>query len=150
MEWQTIRSSRDRAFWLPIASAAVLIVALGVAVQLGAPRYLEALQSLQASDPARAAAAAERDLRLFGWLVCAFSLVSAAFLARYFELGFQEERLPPTGWWSLGARRAMVGPGVRSLSRLGLCLAVLLALAGVGCLLAIHHLLEVLSRGFSA
>ena len=150
MEWQTIRSSRDRAFWLPVAGAALLIIALGAGVQLGSHRFLHELQALQASDPALAATGAERGLRLFGWGVCAFALVSAAFLARYFELGFQEERLPPSGWWSLGARRAMVGPGVRSLSRLGLGLSVLLALAGVGCLLAIHHLLEVLSGGVGA
>jgi hypothetical protein len=150
MQWQTIRSSRDRAFWLPIAGAALLIVALGAGVQLGAHRLIGDLQSLQASDPALAAAGAERGLRLFGWGVCTFTLVSAALLARYFELGFQEQRLPPSGWWSLGARRAMVGPGVRSLSRWGLGLSVLLALAGVGCLLAVHHLLEVLSAGVGA
>src|SRR5262245_4521884 len=150
MEWQTIRSWRDPGFWLPLASALLLVLALALGSDLWVRHYIQRLQSLHASDPHAAAAAAERGLRLLGRVVCGFSLVSAALLARYFQLGLREQRLPPSGWWSLGARRAAVGASARSLSVVGLGLSVLLALAGVGCLLAMRHLLGVLSVRLAA
>lgn len=150
MEWQTLRSWRDRGFWLPLAGALLLVLAVALGGDLWARRHLEQLQLLRASDPDAAAAAAVRGLRLLGRAVCGFSLVSAALLARYFQLGLREQRLPPSGWWSLGARRAAVGPGARSLGLFGLGLSIFLAAAGVGCLLAMDHLLEVLARAPSA
>jgi len=117
---------------------------------LWARHHLEQIQRLGASDPQAAAAAAERGLRLLGEAVCGFSLVCAALLARYFQLGLREERLPPSGWWSLGARRAAVGAGARALGRFGLGLSALLAAAGVGCLVAVDRLLAALSRGLGA
>ena len=142
MEWQTIRSWQDRGFWLPLAGALLLVAMIGLSAQWWAHRYLQGLESLRASSPEAAAAAAERGLRLLGQTVCGFSLASAALLFRYFQLGLREQRLPPSGWWSLGARRMAVGPGARGLCRLGLGLSLLLALAGVGTLLAVRQLLE--------
>jgi len=142
MEWQTIRSWRDPGFWLPVASAGCLVLALGVAAEFWTHSYLQQLQSLSASDPAAAAAAAERGLRLLGEAVFGFTLVSGALIFRYFQLGFRQHRLPPSGWWSLGVRRATVGPGARRLARLGLVVSLLLPVAGVGCLVAIRYLLE--------
>ena len=144
MERQTIRSWRDPAFWLPLACALPLIVALGLAAHGWVPRYIHDLESLRDTQPEVAAAAAERALRLLGRGICGFSLATALLLSRYFQLALREERLPPSGWWSLGARRIVVGSGARSLARFGLGLALSLALAGVGCLLAVRHLLEIL------
>jgi|SRR5262245_20893239 len=144
MEWQTIRSWRDRGFWLPLTCAHLLVLSLALGGDLWTRRYLQELQVLRASNPDAAAVAAERGLRLLGQAVCAFSLATAGLLARYFQLGHREQRLPPSGWWSLGARRIVVGPSARSLSLWGLSLSILLAAAGVGCLLAMRRLLEAL------
>jgi hypothetical protein len=144
MEWQNLRSWHDRGFWLPVACALLLVSALAWLGHLWTRDYLEELRGLRGSDPEAAAAAAEHGLRFLGQVVCGFSVASAALLARYFQLGLREQRLPPSGWWSLGARRAVVGHGARSLSRFGLGLTVLLAAAGIGCVLAIRHLLEIL------
>ena len=145
MEWQTIRSWRDRGFWLPLVCALVLILSLALGGDLWVRRYIQELQFLRAADPEAAAVAAERGLRLLGQAVAGFSLACSALFARYFQLGLREQRLPPSGWWSLGTRRAAVGPRVRTLSFFGLGLSALLAAAGVGCLVAVRHLLEVLS-----
>jgi hypothetical protein len=144
MEWQTIRSWRDRGFWLPLVGSLLFVSAVAGSTQLWAHRHIQELQSLRASSPEAAAAAAQRALRLLGQTVCGFSLGVAALLFRYFQLGLREQRLPPSGWWSLGARRVVVGPGARCLCRLGFALSLVLAAAGVGCLLVVQHLLETL------
>jgi hypothetical protein len=144
MEWQTIRSRRDPSFWVPVAVALLLIPMLSLGARFWTQSYLQGLESLHASDPAAATAAAEQGLRRMGEGVCAFALLSSAFLFRYFQLGFREHRLPPAGWWSLGMRRAVVGPGARRLCRVGLALSVLLAAAGVGCFLMVRHLVAAL------
>jgi hypothetical protein len=141
MEWQTIRSARDPRFWLPLASALLLAPLLGLAAQLWTRAYLHELYALRASNPPAAVAAAEQGLRALGQIVCGFSLLSSALLFRYFQLGSRQHRLPPSGWWSLGARRIAVGPGARRLCRLGVGLSFLLAAAGVGLLIAVHQLL---------
>lgn len=144
MEWQTIRSWRAPSFWLPMLGAVLLVLGLGLAAQFWTHSYLEELRSLRAADPPAAAAAAERGLRLLGQIVCGFSLLLGGLLFRCFQLGLREQRLPPSGWWSLGARRVAVGPGACWLCRLGLALSLLLPAAGVGCLLAVRHLIVVL------
>ena len=138
MEWQTIRSWRDPGFWLPVASAACLVLGLGVAAQYWTRTYLQELQSLGVSDPRATAAAAERGLLFIGQSVFGFTLVSGALFFRYFQLGYREQRLPPDGWWSLGVRRVASGSGVRRLSRVGLVLSLLLPIAGLICLLTIR------------
>lgn len=141
MEWQTIRSWRDPGFWLPVASTVCLVFGFGVAAQFWTHSYLQKLQSLGVSDPAAGAAAAERGLRLVGQAVFGFTLVTGAVFFRYFQLGVRQQQLPPSGWWSLGARRVAVGSGARWLARLGLVVSLLLPAAGLGCLLAIRYLL---------
>ena len=146
MEWQTIRSWRDPGFWLPLASAIGLVSLLGVAAHFWTRSYLQELNALGVSDPPAAAAAAGRDLRLLGQTVFGFSLASGALFFRYFQLAIREQRLPPSGWWSLGVRRVAVGSGARRLSRMGLAVSLLLPAAGTGCLLAIRSLLAALAR----
>jgi hypothetical protein len=144
METQTIRSWRDPGFWLPVSCAVLLIAALAGLCDLWTRNYLAALQAQAAADPVGAAAAAERGLLWIGEAICGFSLCVSIVLARCFQLALREERLPPSGWWSLGALRAVVGPSVRPLGVFGLFLSTLIAGAGVGCLLVIQHLIDVI------
>lgn len=144
MKWETIRSARDPGFWAPVIGVIVAVPAFGAAAHFWTQSYLGELRSLRASNPPAAAAAAERGLRLLGQIVCGFSLIVSVLFFRYFQIGLRERRLPPSGYWSLGARRAAVGPGVDRLCRVGLGLSLLLATAGIGSLLAMRSLLATL------
>src|SRR5262249_41328250 len=147
---QGFRAWGAREVWLPRAVALLLALALGMGGELWVRHTLHELRVLRASDPQAAAAAAERGLLFLGQGVCGFSLACAALFARCFQLGLRERRLPPSGWWSLGARRVPVGSGAGALSRCGLGLSALLAAAGVGCLVAVRHLLELLAGRLAA
>ena len=138
MKWQTIRSWRDPGFWLPLASAVCVVLVLGVVAQSWTRGYLQELRLLGVSDPRAAAAAAERGLLVLGQAVFGFTLVFGALFFRYFQLGFRQQRLPPCGWWSLGARRALLGSYALRFSRIGLALSLVLPIAGVICLLTIR------------
>jgi hypothetical protein len=144
MERQILRSWRDPRFWLPLTGALGIALAVALLGRLWLLHPLEKLELLRASDPEAAAVAARRGLRVLGWGTCAFAWASAALLARYFQLGLREQRLPPSGWWSLGALRAVVGPQARTRSRFGLGLCGVLAAAGVGCVFAVERLIAVL------
>src|SRR5262245_39466458 len=118
MEWQTIPSWRDRGFWLPLASALVLVLALALGSELWVRRYIQGLEFLQASDPEAAAAAAERGLRLLGRVVCGFSLVSSAVLGRYFQSGASRATASPLGLvesWRAPGRGGFQCPLAKSL-----------------------------------
>jgi hypothetical protein len=145
MAWARIRSRRDPAFWAPLGFAVLVGPALGLAAQLWLADRLRRLQALAATDPASALVAAEHVLRGLGWLIGGFALLSSGLLARYFQLGLQQGRLPPFGWWwSLGAHRAATGATARRLGRAGLCLAALLGLLGIATVFLVNHLIQVL------
>jgi hypothetical protein len=144
MELQTIRSWRDPGFWIPVACAVLVIAALAALCDLETRHYLAGLQAQAAANPQEAASAAEHGLLWIGRFVSGFALAASTLLARCFQLALREQRLPPSGWWSLGALRAVVGPDARTLSAFGLFVSTLLAGAGVGCLLVIQHLIDVL------
>jgi hypothetical protein len=145
MPWVTIRSRRAPACWAPIAVVLVVVVPLGVRAQSWVTEYLRRLEAIRESDPVAARVAAEQALRTFGWLSCGFVLVIATVFARYFWLGLRQERLPPAGWWSLGAYRAATGATAERIARAGLVLALLLALLGVGSVFLVMRLIGALS-----
>ena len=144
MQWQTIRSWRDPGFVIPVACAALAISGIAALCNAWTHHYLAALDAQAAADPRAAAADAEHALLSIGTAVCGFSFAASLILARGFALALREQRLPPSGWWSLGALRVAVGPDTQLWCRIGLALAALLAIAGAGCLLAILYLTVVL------
>lgn len=145
MPWVTIRSRRAPAFWAPIVVVLLAVLPLGVWAQSWVTAYIRHLEALRTSDPIAARVAAEQALRLFGWGTCGFVLVIAVVFARYFWLGLRQERLPPAGWWSLGAYRAATGATAERLARAGLVVAFLLALFGVGSVFLVIRLIGALS-----
>ena len=137
-----LRARRAPAFWVPFAVVFPAALALGVLAQLWATDHIRHLQALAQSDPQAARAAAEHTLRGMGAFVGCFSLLVSTLLARYFQLGLRQGRLPPRGWWSLGAHRAATGTMARRLGRAGLGLSVLLALLGITTFLLVNRLIE--------
>ena len=77
-----------------------------------------------------------------GCFVGIFCLLASTLLARYFHLGLRQGRLPPGGWWSLGAHRAATGTTAQRLARFGLGLSALLALLGITAFFVVNRLIE--------
>lgn len=147
MEWIRIRSRRDPAFWAPLLAVCLLAGVAAIGLQHWTTGWTRHLESLRQSDPRAAAEAARPLLRMLAWAVCGVSLATAGLLARFFQLAVREERLPPSGWWSVGAYRAMVGAGARRASRFGLLLCALVAAGGVGFLVQMSRLLAAVQPG---
>ena len=144
MAWVSIRSRRDPAFWGPLALALLVAPLLGLGAHLWVTGHIRDLQVLADSEPRAARAAAEHTLRGLSWLVGGFCLVSSALLGRYFQLSLRQGRLPPHGWWSLGAHRAATGTTARRLASLGLGLAAVVGLLGIVTVFLVEHLIEAL------
>jgi len=142
MAWVTLRARRDPAFWAPIVGALIAALVFGLVAQLWTADYIRELQVLAKSDPDGARVAAERTLRGLGWFLGGFCLLIAAVFARYFQLGVRQGRLPPGGWWSLGAHRAATGTTAQRIGRVGLWLSVFLAILGIAGSLLVIHLIE--------
>ena len=144
MAWVRIRSIRDPAVWAPFAAAVLIGPLLGVCLHLGVASYLRDLQELSTSDPGAAAAAAERTLRGLAWFLTGFVLLFSALLGRSCQLGLRQGRMPPLGWWSLGAYRVATGATARRLGYVGLALAALLGLLGIALPFIVDHFIEAL------
>lgn len=145
--WVRLRSRREPGVWVPLLAIALLLVPLAVVVQTWLSEWLAHLRELAISDASAAEAEAIRVLRLVAWSLCALTAGFSAYLFRYFQLGGREDRLPPSGWWSFGAVRALVGPQVRRVSQFGLVLSLVLLAAAVGLALSVEHLVCLVEAG---
>lgn len=147
MTWIRLRSRRDPAVWLPLLIALLALTALALWAQAWVSASLAAIDEAMSSDPERAVADAVRIIRLCEVALVASSVLLAAFLYRFFRLGLREGRLPPSGWWSLGAWRAAVGDRARRMSRLGLAFTLFLPVSSAATVLVIEHILRTLLDG---
>jgi hypothetical protein len=77
-----------------------------------------------------------------GWFATGSTLLVSILLARGCQLGLREGRIPPSGWWSLGAHRVAIGATALCVGRAGLVLAGLLALLGVATGILFEHLID--------
>jgi hypothetical protein len=143
--WIRIRSRRSAAFWAPLVAAPLLALLPSLLAQHWLDDHLPSLQALAASDPEAAARGAERGLRAVAWTAGGLALLVAALLARSCQLGRREGRLPPAGWWSLGARSAATGATAERLARAGLAVAALLAGLGLALALQVERLIRSLA-----
>lgn len=147
MAWDSIRSRRDPAFWVPLVGTVMLALLVGLLAQHWSDAHLASLRTIAASDPEAAVRAFERTLRALAWSAGGFSAVAAGLLARFSQLGLREGRVPPAGLWSLGAHRMATGTTAQRLGRAGLLLAVLLALSGLALVIQAERLIATLAPG---
>lgn len=147
MEFETIRSRRDPACWLPLVVVLTALIPLALWAHSWTEGYRARLEALAREDARAAALLAEQMIWQIGWIVFGFTLVVGVLLIRYFQLALREGRLPPSGLWSLGSHRAVVGRSARRRARLGLGVTVILPLAGVGFLISSYRLIELLRPG---
>ena len=137
-----IRSMRDPGFWVPIALVMTVVVPVGIVGIWWAEKYGEYLRSLAQTDVAAAVASAMSALGVIGWLVCIVTVGMGGLMFRYFQLASREQRLPPSGMWSLGATHVTTGPRVRWVAGVGLGLSAVLIICGVGFFVAMRRLMS--------
>lgn len=145
-----LRSRRDPAFWLPLLVSVVVLSPLVFGAYVWVSNWTESVRALASSDPGAAQGEALRILRLCTWSLGAVMAGFCAYLFRYFQLGRREGRLPPSGWWSLGALRAIVGRKARRVGLFGLVLTGMLLAATIGLALAVEHLIRLIKGGMLA
>jgi hypothetical protein len=150
MDYVKLRSRRDPAFWLPLLLSVVVLAPLVYGTYAWLTSWLEHLEALASSNPEAAQDEAIRILRFCAWSLCAVIVGFCAYLFRYFQLGRREGRLPPSGWWSLGAFRAIVGRKARRMSKFGLVLSGVLLASAIGLALAVEHLIRLIEGGLLA
>ncbi|MEN8159221.1 MAG: hypothetical protein ABFS41_04010 [Myxococcota bacterium] len=146
MPWSTIRSRRDPAFWLPIVAIVVVLVPAVIWTHFWLQARADELLERAAADPEQGLAEAIAFARTLGWLLAGVTAAIGLALLHYFQLGLQHGRLPPPGWWSLGAFRVAVGDTARRMARFGRVVAVVLIAASLGLGLAVEHLIDVVER----
>lgn len=139
-DWVQIRSRRDPAFWAPLLVTVIITTALFLWAQAYTTEFLETINSNTLST-AQSASQLILHLRIVTWSFSAILIILSALNFRYFKTGIQEERLPPTGWWSLGAWRAIVGPRVKRLASLGYAFSLLLFITAFGLAIAVEYFL---------
>lgn len=146
MPWVEIRSRRDPAVWLPLLAVLAVLVPLAIATHVWLDARAEELVRAAEQDPARAIREALVFARTLGWVLAAASAAIGATLLHYCQRGLREGRLPPAGWWSLGAFRIAVGDTALRNARVGRIVAVGLIVASLGLGLATEHLLGLMER----
>lgn len=144
MTWVQIRSRRDPAFWLPIVAILVVLIPIAIWTHFWLQARTDELVERAATDPERALSEALDFARSVGWTLAALTAAMGVALLHYFHLGRRYARLPPTGWWSLGAFRVAVGDTALRMARGGRVVAMLLIAAAFGLLLSIEHLLDIM------
>ncbi len=147
MNSQKLRSPRDPEFWIPLAIALALVLALAVGVWVWMGDFNERMRALAVTDPGAALDQTLSVLRLATLILCVLLAAFGIYFFRYCQLGYRQGRLPPSGWWSYGALRAIVGDRARRMARLGQILAVVLLLASIGFGLAVDNLVRLMQSG---
>ena len=142
MSWVQIRARSDPAFWVPLVFCGLFAVILFFAVDAWFSQYLDHLRALASVGSQTATRETVRTVRIATWAFCALMVGFSALMARYFQLGQRQSRLPPAGWWSVGSFRILTGAKVRRMSRLGLLLSAVLLVATVGLALTVERLIR--------
>ena len=139
-DWVQIRSRRDPAFWAPLLVTIIITTSFFLWAQAYTTEFLETINSNTLSAD-QSASQLILHLRIVVWSFSAIFIIFSALNFRYFKTGIHEERLPPSGWWSLGAWRAIVGPRVKRLAPLGYAFSLLLFITALGLAIAVEYFL---------
>ncbi len=147
MTWVQLRSRRDPAVWVPLLVVLLIACGLAFAGQQWLDEWQRAFDARAEQDPESAIAEAVQLLRLCEVSLLVVSAGMGAFLFRFFQLGLREARIPPSGWWSLGAWRARVGPPAEWISRIGLFAALALPVSAIAIVWLLERLVRSLLQG---
>ena len=139
-DWVQIRSRRDPAFWAPLLGTIIITTSFFLWAQAYTTEFLESINSNTLSAD-QSASQLILHVRIIGWSFSAILIIFSALNFKYFKAGIQEGRLPPTGWWSLGAWRAIVGPRVKRMAPIGYAISLLLFITGIGLAIVVEYFL---------
>ena len=123
--WVRIRSRRDPAFWAPLLLTVLIITPLFMWAHGYKTEFLDTINTNTLSDP-KIYNQLILHIRLIVWPFSIILMALSALNYRCFKAGTREGRLPPSGWWSLGAWRAIVGPRVNKIALFGYAVSLLL------------------------
>ena len=136
-EWVPIRSRLDPAFWAPL----LMTVLITTSMFLFAHNHITDLVETINSSTLPVSEFMDQIvlyLRILVWSFGIILVIFSALNAKYFKTGLLEGRLPPSGWWSLGAWRVAVGPGVKRMAKFGYAISLLLLITGIGSVTALE------------
>jgi hypothetical protein len=129
---------------VPVVSGVALVLLCSVVAYAWVTSQIEAIEKLSESDPQAAIAQAAAILRgsTGGFAVALGAL--GLLLVRYFTLAQSQGKLPPEGWWSVGAFQRLEGLAARRIGAVGRVVSWLLVALAPLLVLAVDHLLVVL------
>lgn len=136
-EWVPIRSRRDPAFWAPLLMTVLITTSLFLVVH---NHITDLIESINSSTLPLSTFMDQLIfyLRVLVWSFGILLVIFSALNAKFFKTGLLEGRLPPSGWWSLGAWRAAVGPGIKRMAKFGYAVSLLLLITGIGSVTALE------------
>ena len=140
VEWSRIRSKKDPAFWAPLLLTVLIATSLFVWAYDHTENLLVSVD-LQGLSEAEILKKLILEARIIVWSFGALLIVTSVIMFRCFNLGVRESRFPPSGLWSLGSWRAIVGPRVKQLAFVGYALSLLLFIMGFGLLASTEYFL---------
>lgn len=139
-DWVRIRSRRDPAFWAPLLLTVLIITPLFMWAHSHTKGFLDTINVNTLSDT-KTYNQLILHVRHIVWPFSVILMVFSALNYRYFKAGAREGQLPPSGWWSLGAWRAITGPRVNKIAPFGYFISFLLFITGIGLVIFVEYFL---------
>ena len=139
-DWVQIRSRWDPAFWAPLLLTVLVVTPLFIWAHDYTSEFVDNINASTLSDP-ETSNQLILCIRLIVWPFIAILIIFSILNFRFLKAGAQEGRLPPSGWWSLGAWRAIVGPRVKRMAPLGYAISLLLFITGIGLAIVVEYFL---------
>jgi hypothetical protein len=115
--------------WMAVCAVLALAVLIGLALQHALRARLDEIQALASHDVIRARAELAGILRAVFFSVFGSTAALGVAIFAAGRRALREERFPPPGPWSWGARRIVTGPRARAMARAAMGLACTLVLA---------------------
>ena len=140
VDWIPIRSRKHPAFWAPLLLTVLIATFLFVWAYDHTDNLLVSVNSKGLSDD-EIIKVLILEIRTIVWTFGALLIVISVILYKCFSLGVTESRFPPSGLWSLGSWRAIVGPRVKKLALVGYALSLSLFLMGFGLISSAEYFL---------
>ena len=131
MAVERLHSLREPRIWVYFGLSAGLALVAGIGLEFAVRELLRELSDLDAGSSDAVALRSAAWLTGLATFFCVLCACLGASLFQAFRLAVSQQRMPPTGVWSLGAVRIVTGRQAVVLGRIGMGLAIAMGLCGV-------------------